>query len=150
MTGGGTSADPTRKQSCRRGRHRQAVRPSPTAHRAGQVDSVSRIAASHGHGSTDCAPQRPGRDLPGLQGPVLDLTRALLDEWLRAWAGEGAVRTWPCGRSGTVLELNGPEGHLLVQFDTRALDHFLACAYAPGTSGGDTVGPAPTGNFRRC
>ncbi|WP_455351265.1 SsgA family sporulation/cell division regulator [Streptomyces sp. SYSU K217416] len=58
------------------------------------------------------------------------LTRGLLETGLRAPAGTGDVRVWPCGRVQVVVEFHAPEGVAVVQFDSSALRRFLRHTYA--------------------
>lgn len=66
--------------------------------------------------------------------------RQLLDEGLRAPAGDGDVHVWPCGRARTVIEFHSPEGLALVQFDRAALRRFLLRSYAIVPAGGEVEG----------
>ncbi|MFG2682779.1 SsgA family sporulation/cell division regulator [Streptomyces sp. NPDC048392] len=52
-------------------------------------------------------------------------SRELLEQGLRAPAGSGAVRVWPCGRVQAVVEFHSPQGCSVVQFETKALIRFL-------------------------
>ncbi|MGW8064650.1 SsgA family sporulation/cell division regulator [Streptomyces ziwulingensis] len=52
-------------------------------------------------------------------------SRALLEQGLRAPAGTGEVRVWPCGRVQAVVELHSSQGCSVVQFETRTLTRFL-------------------------
>lgn len=66
--------------------------------------------------------------------------RRLLEEGLRAPAGAGDVRIWPCGRARTVLEFHAPYGVALVQFDRAALRRFLLRTYAVVGAGCEAAG----------
>ncbi|ANB06881.1 cell division protein [Streptomyces ambofaciens] len=55
--------------------------------------------------------------------------RALLEQGLRAPAGTGEVRVWPCGRVQAVVEFHSPQGCSVVQFETKALMRFLRRTY---------------------
>ncbi|MGC9378451.1 SsgA family sporulation/cell division regulator [Streptomyces sp. MH13] len=56
-------------------------------------------------------------------------SRALLEQGLRAPAGTGEVRVWPCGRVQVVVEFHTPQGCSVVQFETKALIRFLRRTY---------------------
>jgi hypothetical protein len=56
--------------------------------------------------------------------------RSLLEQGLRAPAGTGDVRVWPCGRVQAVVEFHSPQGVLVVQFEIRTLIRFLQRTYA--------------------
>ncbi|PPS89115.1 SsgA family sporulation/cell division regulator [Streptomyces sp. MH60] len=56
-------------------------------------------------------------------------SRALLEQGLRAPAGSGEVRVWPCGRVQAVVEFHSPQGCSVVQFDNKALIRFLRRTY---------------------
>ncbi|MFI9172111.1 SsgA family sporulation/cell division regulator [Streptomyces lincolnensis] len=56
-------------------------------------------------------------------------SRALLEQGLRAPAGSGEVRVWPCGRVQAVLEFHSAQGVSVVQFETKALLRFLRRTY---------------------
>ncbi|MEV7992555.1 SsgA family sporulation/cell division regulator [Streptomyces sp. NPDC086077] len=65
-----------------------------------------------------------------LPGPhEWTFTRELLERGLRAPAGSGEVRVWPCGRVQTVIEFHSAQGTAVVQFDTKALIRFLRRSY---------------------
>ncbi|MGW6063090.1 SsgA family sporulation/cell division regulator [Streptomyces sp. NPDC055189] len=66
--------------------------------------------------------------------------RKLLEEGLRAPAGGGDVRIWPCGRARTVLEFHAPQGVALVQFDRAVLRRFLGRTYAVVGAGREAAG----------
>ncbi|MEV7793233.1 SsgA family sporulation/cell division regulator [Streptomyces sp. NPDC087512] len=55
--------------------------------------------------------------------------RDLLEQGLRAPAGTGEVRVWPCGRVQAVVEFHTPQGCSVVQFETKALTRFLRRTY---------------------
>lgn len=55
--------------------------------------------------------------------------RELLEEGLRAPAGEGDVSLWPSGSDRTVVELHAPEGTAMVEFATTTLRRFLWRSY---------------------
>ncbi|MFH8239334.1 SsgA family sporulation/cell division regulator [Streptomyces sp. NPDC018321] len=55
--------------------------------------------------------------------------RALLEQGLRAPAGTGDVRVWPCGRVQAVVEFHSPQGCSVVQFETKAVMRFLRRTY---------------------
>ncbi|MBL1084603.1 SsgA family sporulation/cell division regulator [Streptomyces actinomycinicus] len=55
--------------------------------------------------------------------------RSLLDQGLRAPAGEGDVQIWPYGRTRTVLEFHSPHGMAVLQFPASALRRFLVRTY---------------------
>ncbi|MFJ9905032.1 SsgA family sporulation/cell division regulator [Streptomyces sp. NPDC101152] len=56
-------------------------------------------------------------------------SRSLLEQGLRAPAGSGAVRVWPCGRVQAVVELHSEQGVSVVQFETKTLMRFLRRTY---------------------
>ncbi|MFJ9537183.1 SsgA family sporulation/cell division regulator [Streptomyces sp. NPDC101225] len=56
-------------------------------------------------------------------------SRSLLEQGLRAPAGAGDVRVWPCGRVQAVVELHSPQGVSVVQFESKALLRFLRRTY---------------------
>ncbi|WP_399886055.1 SsgA family sporulation/cell division regulator [Streptomyces sp. BBFR51] len=64
---------------------------------------------------------------PGSREWTFD--RALLEQGLRAPAGSGEVRVWPCGRVQAVVEFHSPQGCSVVQFETKALIRFLRRTY---------------------
>ncbi|MGV9251798.1 SsgA family sporulation/cell division regulator [Streptomyces sp. NPDC003697] len=69
-----------------------------------------------------------------LPGPhEWTVPRSLLEEGLRAPAGIGEVRVWPCGRVQAVVEFHSPRGVSVVQFETRTLLRFLRRTYAAAT-----------------
>ena len=64
-------------------------------------------------------------------------SRSLLEQGLRAPAGSGEVRVWPCGRVQAVVEFHSAQGVSVVQFETKSLLRFLRRTYmaaAPVTS----------------
>ncbi|MFF4908584.1 SsgA family sporulation/cell division regulator [Streptomyces sp. NPDC001260] len=65
--------------------------------------------------------------LPGT--PEWTCSRSLLEQGLRAPAGTGQVRVWPCGRVQAVVEFHSPQGVSVVQFETKALLRFLRRTY---------------------
>lgn len=67
--------------------------------------------------------------LPGPHEPERTLSRALLEQGLRAPAESGDVRVWPCGRVQAVVEFHEEQGVSVVQFDTKALLRFLRRTY---------------------
>ncbi|MFR0353103.1 SsgA family sporulation/cell division regulator [Streptomyces sediminimaris] len=56
-------------------------------------------------------------------------SRSLLEQGLRAPAGAGDVRVWPCGRVQAVLELHSAQGVSVVQLESRTLLRFLRRTY---------------------
>ncbi|GAA4805204.1 SsgA family sporulation/cell division regulator [Streptomyces ziwulingensis] len=68
--------------------------------------------------------------------------RELLERGLRAAAGTGAIRVWPCGRVQTVVEFHSGSGGSsgsgrgcsVVQFETKTLLRFLGLTYAAETA----------------
>ncbi|CQR63588.1 SsgA family sporulation/cell division regulator [Streptomyces leeuwenhoekii] len=67
--------------------------------------------------------------LPGRGSRQWTFSRALLEQGLRAPAGTGEVRVWPCGRVQAVVEFHSAHGCSVVQFDTKALLRFLRRTY---------------------
>ncbi|MBC9727288.1 SsgA family sporulation/cell division regulator [Streptomyces sp. TRM68367] len=68
----------------------------------------------------------------GLPGPLAHewtFSRSLLEQGLRAPAGSGEVRVWPCGRVQAVVEFHSAQGVSVVQFETKALLRFLRRTY---------------------
>jgi hypothetical protein len=57
------------------------------------------------------------------------IARTLLEQGLRAPAGSGEVRVWPCGRVQAVVEFHSPHGVQVVQFDSKTLLRFLRRTY---------------------
>ena len=56
-------------------------------------------------------------------------SRSLLEQGLRAPAGSGDVRVWPCGRVQAVVEFHSDQGVSVVQFETKTLLRFLRRTY---------------------
>ncbi|MFI2434824.1 SsgA family sporulation/cell division regulator [Streptomyces sp. NPDC018693] len=56
-------------------------------------------------------------------------SRTLLEQGLRAPAGTGQVRVWPCGRVQAVVEFHSAQGVSVVQFETKTLTRFLRRTY---------------------
>ncbi|MFI5876480.1 SsgA family sporulation/cell division regulator [Streptomyces sp. NPDC051445] len=56
-------------------------------------------------------------------------SRALLEQGLRAPAGTGEVRIWPCGRVQAVVEFHSAHGVSVVQFESKTLLRFLRRTY---------------------
>ncbi|MER8223295.1 SsgA family sporulation/cell division regulator [Streptomyces sp. NPDC094143] len=67
--------------------------------------------------------------LPGAGGREWAFDRRLLEEGLRAPAGSGEVRVWPCGRVQAIVELHSAQGVSVVQFERQALLRFLRRTY---------------------
>ncbi|KOT95590.1 MULTISPECIES: SsgA family sporulation/cell division regulator [Streptomyces] len=67
----------------------------------------------------------PGRGGRASRSREWTFSRALLEQGLRAPAGEGDVRVWPCGRVQAVIEFHSPQGCSVVQFENKALVRFL-------------------------
>jgi hypothetical protein len=69
--------------------------------------------------------------LPGTHAGTHEWTfsRSLLEQGLRAPAGSGEVRVWPCGRVQAVVEFHSAQGVSVVQFETKALLRFLRRTY---------------------
>ncbi|MFE9442375.1 SsgA family sporulation/cell division regulator [Streptomyces sp. NPDC006602] len=67
----------------------------------------------------------------GLPGTHDEWTfsRSLLEQGLRAPAGNDDVRVWPCGRVQAVLEFHSAQGVSVVQLETKALLRFLRRTY---------------------
>ncbi|MFD0315524.1 SsgA family sporulation/cell division regulator [Streptomyces flavalbus] len=66
----------------------------------------------------------------GLPGPhEWTLARSLLEQGLRAPAGSGSVRVWPCGRVQAVVEFHSAGGVAVVQFESKTLMRFLGRTY---------------------
>lgn len=70
--------------------------------------------------------------LPG--GPTRSVSRKLLEQGLRAPAGTGEVRVWPCGRVQAVVEFHTAQGVSVVQFESKTLVRFLRRTYLSGTA----------------
>ncbi|MFJ2305964.1 SsgA family sporulation/cell division regulator [Streptomyces sp. NPDC087787] len=66
-------------------------------------------------------------DLPGPH--EWTFPRSLLEQGLRAPAGSGDVRVWPCGRVQAVIEFHSTGGVSVVQLDTKAVLRFLRRTY---------------------
>jgi hypothetical protein len=75
----------------------------------------------------DTDPRSVRVGLPGTH--EWTFSRALLEQGLRAPAGSGEVRVWPCGRVQAVLEFHSPQGVSVVQFEQKALLRFLRRTY---------------------
>jgi hypothetical protein len=76
----------------------------------------------------DTDPRAVRVGLPGTH--EWTFSRALLEQGLRAPAGSGSVRVWPCGRVQAVVEFHEPQGSVsVVQFDSKALLRFLRRTY---------------------
>ncbi|MET8983046.1 SsgA family sporulation/cell division regulator [Streptomyces sp. NPDC004539] len=67
-------------------------------------------------------------DLPGAHHWTV--ARTLLEQGLRAPAGTGEVRVWPCGRVQAVVEFHSAHGVSVVQFESKTLVRFLRRTYA--------------------
>ncbi|WP_031036719.1 SsgA family sporulation/cell division regulator [Streptomyces sp. NRRL F-5650] len=67
----------------------------------------------------------PGRGGRGARPREWTFPRGLLEQGLRAPAGDGDVRVWPCGRVQAVIEFHSPQGCSVVQFENKALVRFL-------------------------
>lgn len=57
------------------------------------------------------------------------IARTLLEQGLRAPAGSGEVRVWPCGRVQAVVEFHSSQGVSVVQFESETLRRFLRRTY---------------------
>jgi hypothetical protein len=57
------------------------------------------------------------------------IARALLEQGLRAPAGSGEVRVWPCGRVQAIVEFHSEQGVSVVQFESKTLLRFLRRTY---------------------
>ncbi|MGC5037398.1 MULTISPECIES: SsgA family sporulation/cell division regulator [unclassified Streptomyces] len=77
----------------------------------------------------DHDPRRVRVGLPGAGGREWTVDRRLLEEGLRAPAGSGEVRVWPCGRVQAVVEFHSAQGVSVVQFERQALLRFLRRTY---------------------
>ncbi|MGP4085330.1 SsgA family sporulation/cell division regulator [Streptomyces sp. KR55] len=65
-----------------------------------------------------------------LPGPhEWSFSRSLLEQGLRAPAGSGEVRVWPCGRVQAVVEFHSAQGTAVVRFEMKALIRFLRRTY---------------------
>jgi hypothetical protein len=78
----------------------------------------------------DTDPRSVRVGLPGTH--EWTFSRSLLEQGLRAPAGQGDVRVWPCGRVQAVVELHSAQGVSVVQFDSKALLRFLRRTYLAG------------------
>ncbi|QNP72183.1 SsgA family sporulation/cell division regulator [Streptomyces roseirectus] len=67
-------------------------------------------------------------DLPGAHR--MAVSRTLLEQGLRAPAGTGEVRVWPCGRVQAIVEFHSAQGVSVVQFESKTLVSFLRRTYA--------------------
>lgn len=65
--------------------------------------------------------------------------RDVVERGLRAPAGAGAVRVWPCGRVTAVIEFHSASGAQVLQFDSKALIRFLRRTYAAYAAAGVPV-----------
>ncbi|MFE6197986.1 SsgA family sporulation/cell division regulator [Streptomyces sp. NPDC057838] len=74
-------------------------------------------------------PRRVRVGLPGAGGREWIFDRRLLEEGLRAPAGSGEVRVWPCGRVQAVVEFHSAQGVSVVQFERQTLLRFLRRTY---------------------
>ena len=61
------------------------------------------------------------------------IARALLEQGLRAPAGSGEVRVWPCGRVQAIVEFHSEQGVSVVQFESKTLLRFLRRTYTATT-----------------
>ena len=61
------------------------------------------------------------------------IARALLEQGLRAPAGSGEVRVWPCGRVQAIVEFHSEDGVSVVQFESKTLLRFLRRTYTATT-----------------
>ncbi|MFE2266130.1 SsgA family sporulation/cell division regulator [Streptomyces griseosporeus] len=66
------------------------------------------------------------------------LSRTLLEQGLRAPAGSGEVRVWPCGRVQAIVEFHSAQGVSVVQFDSKTLLRFLRRTYLAAYEGAET------------
>jgi len=73
---------------------------------------------------------------------VWTFARELLIGGLTTPAGEGDVHVWPCvdssGRSMVIIELNSPDGELLVQVPTKDLYRFVNRTLSTVPLGGES------------
>ncbi len=67
--------------------------------------------------------------LPGREAHEYTFSRSLLEQGLRAPAGSGEIRVWPCGRVQAVVEFHSAQGVSVVQFESKALMRFLRRTY---------------------
>ncbi|MEV6481179.1 SsgA family sporulation/cell division regulator [Streptomyces sp. NPDC051576] len=75
----------------------------------------------------DSDPRAVRIGLPGAH--EWTFSRALLEQGLRAPAGSGEVRVWPCGRVQAVVEFHSEQGVSVVQFETKTIMRFLRRTY---------------------
>ena len=79
----------------------------------------------------------------GVQEVLWTFGRELLLEGRYEPAGDGDVQVWPClsseGAAVVVIELRSPDGEVLVQTSTRAVDHFMAAMLASVPMGSEGV-----------
>ncbi|MFJ5777841.1 SsgA family sporulation/cell division regulator [Streptomyces sp. NPDC093094] len=75
----------------------------------------------------DSDPRAVRIGLPGTH--EWTFARALLEQGLRAPAGTGEVRVWPCGRVQAVVEFHSAQGVSVVQFESKTLMRFLRRTY---------------------
>ncbi|GLW50194.1 cell division protein [Streptomyces sp. NBRC 14336] len=75
----------------------------------------------------DLDPRAVRFGLPGAHEWTCD--RSLLEQGLRAPAGSGEIRVWPCGRVQAVVEFHSSQGVSVVQFESKALLRFLRRTY---------------------
>lgn len=78
----------------------------------------------------------PGGDV------VWTFARELLTTGLTAPAGDGDVHVWPCldasGRAVVIIELNSPDGELLVQAPTKEIYSFVNRTLAAVPAGSES------------
>ncbi|MFJ8146919.1 SsgA family sporulation/cell division regulator [Streptomyces sp. NPDC096094] len=94
----------------------------------GAIPVVLRYDPDHDPRSVRVGLPARGRG-PGRGFREWTFDRALLEQGLRAPAGSGEVRVWPCGRVQAVVEFHTPQGCSVVQFETKALIRFLRRTY---------------------
>ncbi|MET9440841.1 SsgA family sporulation/cell division regulator [Streptomyces sp. NPDC006610] len=70
--------------------------------------------------------------LPGAQEWAC--SREVLEQGLRAPAGSGDVRVWPCGRVQAVVEFHTAHGVSVVEFESKTLVRFLRRTHAEATT----------------
>lgn len=73
---------------------------------------------------------------------IWTFARDLLAEGLRAPAGIGDVRIWPCGSFHTIVELDTVEGLAMVRFETAVLRRFLHDSYKVVAAGREETSAA--------
>lgn len=73
---------------------------------------------------------------------IWSFARDLLAEGLRAPAGIGDVRIWPCGRFHTIVELDTSQGLAMVRFETPVLRRFLQDSYRVVAAGREDTNAA--------